>query len=216
MCQFCICLCFAFGILHRPSGGTILLRALFLNFVFLFHILSANCVFLNFVFLGGTILLRALFLAQGRKLLPRGKAVLLSCQSCNLVFLQSVFFAICFFFAKRFLFCNVVLYCNLFFVLQCVELSVLQCGFVLQCGKLSVLQCDAKQTSHFSAICIALHCKQTQASTMCNVQGCQTNRTILILLSNQLYTAGNIYLGKTWLDYQTSCTQFSVGKIYLG
>ena len=170
MCQFCICLCFAFGILHRPSGGTILLRALFLNFVFLFHILFANfvflncvflncvflnCVFLNFVFLGGTILLRALFLAQGRKLLPRGKAVLLSCQSCNLVFLQSVFFAICFFFAKRFLFCNVVLYCNLFFVLQCVELSVLQCGFVLQCGKLSVLQCDAKQTRHFSAICIA-------------------------------------------------------------
>ena len=113
MCQFCICLCFAFGILHRPSGGTILLRALFLNFVFLFHILSANCVFLNFVFLGGTILLRALFLAQGRKLLPRGKAVLLSCQSCNLVS-----FAICFFcnlasFAMWFVFCNVV------FVLQC-------------------------------------------------------------------------------------------------
>ena len=214
MCQFCICLCFVFGILHRPSGGTILLRALFLNFVFLCHILSANfvflnCVFLNFVFLGGTILLRALFLAQGRKLLPRGKAVLLSCQSCNMVFLQSAF-------SLQSGFCFAMWFCIAicFFVLQCVELSVLQCGFVLQCGKLSVLQCDAKQTSHFSAICIALHCKQTQASTMCNVQGCQTNRTIL--LSNQLYTAGNIYLGKTYLDHQTSCTQFSVGKIYLG
>ena len=143
MCQFCICLCFVFGILHRPSGGTILLRALFLNFVFLFHILSTFCI--STLCIPKFCILRRdnpppSSISSSRKEAaasgessPSQLSELQSGFFCNLYFCSLVSFAMWFCFAMWFLqsaeFGNVVLYCNVVHVLNvasCQYCNVMQ------------------------------------------------------------------------------------------